>query len=72
MTMSETTTTATPTQSNAATTIAHWPNQDVPCCEAHANKLQGLSYVLGFRLSFTAAPAGLVCVNCLNEKTRKQ
>ncbi len=55
-----------------ASLIAHWPNQDVPCCDEHARKINNLSGVLGFTLSFTPAPPGSECVNCKNEKANDE
>ena len=72
--MSETTTTATPAlaQSGVATKVAHWPGQDVPCCEAHAQKMGALAVIMGFPLSFTECAQPMPCSNCLTEKARKR
>ena len=54
-----------------ATKIAHWPNQDVPCCDEHAEKLKGLAGAMGFTVSVTDAAEGLECVNCKSEEALK-
>ena len=51
----------------AATQIGHWPNQDVPCCDRHADKMRAIASVIGLCVSFTPAPDGAECINCKHE-----
>jgi hypothetical protein len=53
------------------TEIVHWPGQDTPACEDHANKLKALGRTLGIIVSSTPWPAGGVCKNCENEANKK-
>lgn len=51
-----------------ATSIVHWPGQDVPACETHAGKLKALGSAMGFAVSATPnVDEDLVCTNCENE-----
>ena len=49
-----------------ATKIAHWPGRDTACCDEHAVQIQGVGKVIGYPVSFTAAPEGAQCDNCIN------
>jgi hypothetical protein len=54
-----------------ATLVVHWPGKDVPACIDHAEKLLGLALLMGFSVSTSAAPEGLTCTNCENEKAKR-
>lgn len=51
--------------------LAITPTGPVPCCVAHARKLEGVMRILGVRVSFTAAADGEQCTNCENEARAK-
>jgi len=45
-----------------ATEIVHWPGQDTPACEEHAQKLKALGRFMGIIVSSTPWPAdGTIC-----------
>lgn len=50
-----------------ATKIGHWPHQDVPCCDRHAEKMQSVADAIGLCISFSPAPCSVECVNCKYE-----
>lgn len=54
-----------------ATKIAHWPNQEVPCCEKHAGGIKNIGLALGMVVSFSDAPQNSECINCKNEADKK-
>ncbi len=58
---------------NSVTQIVHWPGQDTPACDEHAQKLKALGRVMGFTVSsttiiLTIISPDIVCKNCENEK----
>lgn len=57
---------------SAATEIVHWPGQDSPMCDKHAEQAYRIARAMGFTLSSTllfddATP----CMNCENEAKTK-
>ena len=51
-----------------ATKIAHWPNQDVPCCDEHAAQIKGVGEAIGLSVSFSDVTEDAECVNCQTEQ----
>ena len=54
-----------------ATFIVHWPGQDTPACEDHADKLRALAVAMGFSVSATRCETDDECKNCQNEEVKK-
>lgn len=50
-----------------ATVIVHWPGEDVPACDIHAEQLRNVGSVMGFRVSSTPATEPIPCSNCENK-----
>lgn len=51
------------------TKIGHWPSQDVPCCEKHAEKMAAVGQALGMRISFSDTDDDeLICPNCTHSE----
>lgn len=50
-----------------ATRIGHWPGQTIACCEEHAEQIANVGKAMGYKISFTEAPEGSFCANCVNE-----
>jgi hypothetical protein len=55
-----------------ATKIGHWPNQDVPCCEAHAKQMQATAQAMGFSVSFTDCGPEELCISCQNKELKEK
>jgi len=53
-----------------ATKIVHWPGEDVPACDEHAQQLKLVGEMLAGFISTSPAPEGMVCTNCTNEAKR--
>jgi len=53
-----------------ATQIVHWPGQDTPACDLHAQKLRTVADIMGFTVSSTPCnpfDPELRCSNCEHE-----
>lgn len=55
-----------------ATQIVHWPGQDTPCCDNHAQALKNLGNILGHSVSSTLCMSELDCTNCKNEAAAQE
>lgn len=53
------------------TEIVHWPGQDTPACDKHAERLKALGRAMGITVSSTPWPDGGVCKNCANEEKKR-
>jgi len=51
-----------------ATTVVHWPGQDVLACDAHAAQLKKAGEVIGCPISTTPLAGPGDCSNCLREQ----
>jgi len=50
------------------TLVAHWPNQDVPCCEEHARQIKIVGESCGLTITFSPCEdPTAVCANCESE-----
>jgi len=55
----------------SATQIVHWPGNDIPACDEHAQKLVKLGVFMGTRVSVSPCTQTLLgCTNCANEQSK--
>lgn len=51
-----------------ATQIVHWPGQDTPCCDNHAQALKNVGAIIGCVISATVCMTDTDCTNCKNDE----